>query len=280
MQKYSENLSVRAAAGQLQAVAGATIRVRSYPALADVVLYRTNDTGDAYGAAGTTLTTDANGRFEFYAPDGRYRIDWSGTGIAAGYVEDVLIEDPLDADLGVFSAIHLGADVYLERDAADILAQRRRTNPQALRLYNTYTDDLNYERFALRWSGTAMFLMTERAGTGLARQLIMGTVGASDIVFRTSDTARWNINSSGHLLANTDNAFDIGAVGATRPRNVYVAGFVSAGSVSSTSFTSIADGMAPPAAQVGQARLYVDSGDGDLKVVFGDGTVKTIVTDT
>ena len=30
----------------------------------------------------------------------------------------------------------------------------------------------------------------------------------------------------------------------------------------------------------GLAQLYVDTADGDLKVKFGDGTVKTIVTDT
>lgn len=125
MQKYSENLSVRAAAGQLQAVAGATIRVRSYPALADVVLYRTNDTGDAYGAAGTTLTTDANGRFEFYAPDGRYRIDWSATGIASGYVEDVLLEDPVEANTLAGRIAKARADsqfMVLARSAVQVVA--------------------------------------------------------------------------------------------------------------------------------------------------------------
>lgn len=32
---------------------------------------------------------------------------------------------------------------------------------------------------------------------------------------------RWQINSSGHLLACTDNSWDIGASGATRPRTIY-----------------------------------------------------------
>lgn len=40
------------------------------------------------------------------------------------------------------------------------------------------------------------------------------------------------------------------------------------------------DGVTAPSAVVGVAILYVDAADGDLKVVFGDGTVKTIVTDT
>jgi hypothetical protein len=47
---------------------------------------------------------------------------------------------------------------------------------------------------------------------------------ANQIDFSTSSTARWRINSSGHLLGVTDNSFDIGATGATRPRDLYLAG--------------------------------------------------------
>lgn len=42
----------------------------------------------------------------------------------------------------------------------------------------------------------------------------------------------------------------------------------------------IKDGMTAPAATANVAKIYVDSADGDLKVIFADGTVKTIVTDT
>ena len=42
----------------------------------------------------------------------------------------------------------------------------------------------------------------------------------------------------------------------------------------------IQDGITPPSQLTGFARLYVDSNDGDLKIKFGDGTVKTISTDT
>jgi hypothetical protein len=40
------------------------------------------------------------------------------------------------------------------------------------------------------------------------------------------------------------------------------------------------DGIAAPSTISGVAQLYVDTADGDLKVKFGDGTVKTIVVDT
>jgi hypothetical protein len=43
---------------------------------------------------------------------------------------------------------------------------------------------------------------------------------------------------------------------------------------------ALKDGIAAPGGSTGWAKLYVDINDGDLKVVFGDGTVKTIVVDT
>jgi hypothetical protein len=45
-------------------------------------------------------------------------------------------------------------------------------------------------------------------------------------------------------------------------------------------YLDVTDGITAPGAAAGRARIYVDTADGDLKVVFADGTVKTIVTDT
>ena len=42
----------------------------------------------------------------------------------------------------------------------------------------------------------------------------------------------------------------------------------------------VTDGVTAPATEVGFSSIYVDTADGDLKIKFGDGTVKTIVTDT
>lgn len=45
-------------------------------------------------------------------------------------------------------------------------------------------------------------------------------------------------------------------------------------------WAAVKDGVTAPSATSGYAKIYVDTADGDLKVIFGDGTVKTIVTDS
>lgn len=47
-----------------------------------------------------------------------------------------------------------------------------------------------------------------------------------------------------------------------------------------TESMALKDGITAPATIAGQAIIYVDAADGDLKIKFGDGTVKTIVVDT
>lgn len=65
----------------------------------------------------------------------------------------------------------------------------------------------------------------------------------------TGFTERWQINNSGHLLAFADNSYDIGASGATRPRDLFLggnmvgggwvrAGAASAGAASTTTIGS------------------------------------------
>ena len=50
--------------------------------------------------------------------------------------------------------------------------------------------------------------------------------------------------------------------------------------VSIVGYIDIEDGSTAPTAVAGRTFIYVDSADGDLKVRFGDGTTKTLATDT
>jgi hypothetical protein len=47
---------------------------------------------------------------------------------------------------------------------------------------------------------------------------------AGSLSLGSNNAVRWNINSSGHFVANVDATYDIGASGATRPRNYYGSG--------------------------------------------------------
>jgi hypothetical protein len=63
------------------------------------------------------------------------------------------------------------ADTILNRDAAGTFAQRNGTNPQALNLYNTFTNVTNYERARMGWAGNAFQIRPEADGTGTTRVL-------------------------------------------------------------------------------------------------------------
>jgi hypothetical protein len=43
---------------------------------------------------------------------------------------------------------------------------------------------------------------------------------------------------------------------------------------------AVVDGITAPSATIGLAKIFVDTADGDLKIIYGDGTTKTIVVDT
>lgn len=120
-------------------------------------------------------------------------------------------------------------DLALRRDAANTLAQRNGTSAQVFNLYNTYTDGSNYERAALTWTASAnrFAIGVDGAGTGSQRSLDLWGVdvnlkygsagGSTSATFGSS-----NISFRKDLIFTTDNANDIGASGATRPRSIYV----------------------------------------------------------
>lgn len=74
--------------------------------------------------------------------------------------------------------------VVLRTDTTDVLAQRNSTAAQTYRIYNTYGGSpagTDFERASLGWNASAFEIKTEAGGTGLARDLIIGTSGVSRI---------------------------------------------------------------------------------------------------
>lgn len=87
MQKYADTVTTRSG----KAVAGASITVYNQGTTTPATIYSDNGITPITG-----LATDSLGKFEFYAADGRYDIEISGTGIQTQLQTDILLEDPAD----------------------------------------------------------------------------------------------------------------------------------------------------------------------------------------
>ena len=109
-------------------------------------------------------------------------------------------------------------------NAANTLALRNGVNAQAFNIYNTYTSGTNYERGELTWGSTANFFMLRTvsgSGGGSGRPIWINSVSDVYLTAGGGGSGQWRLNTSGHLLAQSDNTYDIGASGATRPRTGY-----------------------------------------------------------
>jgi hypothetical protein len=109
------------------------------------------------------------------------------------------------------SAINGASDTYIWRDGPGILSVRNGNSAQTLRIYNTFTDGLNYERGFVQWAGNRFYIGNENAGTGAARGITFNT--PADLLFQTNNTIGngWQIVTSGSLIPSTTNAFDLGS---------------------------------------------------------------------
>ena len=114
-------------------------------------------------------------------------------------------------------------DTAFYKDAVGVIAQRRSTNPQSFRIYNTYTDASNYERFSIGWSSNLCTLGFEKAGTGAQRYVSLDlganpSAGANKII--STSTNAYDFYSAGSVWAWVANgSFGFGKyyyAGATR----------------------------------------------------------------
>ncbi|WP_422001762.1 hypothetical protein [Reyranella sp.] len=204
-------------------------------------------------------------------------------------------------------------DLGLWRDAANASGQRNGVNPQAWRLYNTYTDASNYERGEIAWVANALTLRSVSAGTGSPRLVRVGGSSVIEVddnlglisAYRhgTSSSTIFAVLSSGmtgtainhtrlapsiNQSSGSYSVLDINptetAIGAgphylVKGRiggGAIVFGFDNAGRLL---MQESADPVAPPA---GNATLYVrDNGSGKTQLVarFPTGAVQVVATE-
>lgn len=220
-------------------------------------------------------------------------LQWTSLGLLVGGL-----------DSGGFSstAYRIGAtpaspDVFLTRDAANTLAQRNGAAAQAFRLYNTFTDAANYERFDAAWLAGELTLQIGSAGTGVATRGLKIAAGSGvdgDIFLNNSaglrlrfgassvfvDSGGLRLSSTTPLIWNTDNTADIGASGATRPRTLYVGTSVVTPAAGYLKHTPVTIASLPAAATAGAgARAFVSDATTQVfgGTVVGGGTINTPV---
>lgn len=200
--------------------------------------------------AGKILTSDADGGVSFQSPDS----------LGLGNITGSLTTNTIPKATG---ANTLGNSLLSE--GTNLIEQRNSTNPQTFNLYKSYTDASNYSRLAIYNSGGGNHLIQSQvAGTGVGGNLYIGTGSSNMIDFQTNSTSRWQMSgSNGHLLAVTDNATDIGASGATRPRTGYFGTSVIAPTITGTSSVNGGDASNSGAIQAwnsGTVKFYAGAG--------------------
>lgn len=111
-----------------------------------------------------------------------------------------------------------GQDTIIVRDAANILALKNGTNQQALRVYGNGSTG-----YYLTLTGSGGSSLINAVGTNSDLRIRGGDAGGSGLFLSGLNSVdnQWQITSAGKLIAVTDNSYDIGASGATRPATIY-----------------------------------------------------------
>jgi hypothetical protein len=104
-------------------------------------------------------------------------------------------------------------DLTILRDAADTLAQRRSTNAQTFRVYNTFTDATNFERAKIAWSSNVLQIGTEKGSAGgTARALELQTDGTTRLTIATDGAATFSTSVSTPTVTASSTAANTSAI--------------------------------------------------------------------
>jgi len=198
------------------------------------------DMTDTWNAGGTTFTA--------------IKMNATDTASASGS----LLVDLQVGGVSQFSISKTGGITGL----SNVLEIRNSTTAQALRVYNT-DGGVNFERGRFAWVSNILQIGAETGGSGVNRQVIL--TGSRVTFGQTASQPSWffDLDNTNALRCTADNAADIGQSGSTRPRNIFIAGYIVSGVVAVASL--------PAAATAGAgARMFVNNA---LSPVFGSAVV-------
>lgn len=124
------------------------------------------------GASRLVLSSDGGGSF-FLGPS-------SGYILTARQNVGIAFKGTIPIGFSPTNSTYSNIDTRLYRDAANTLAQRRGTNAQTFRLYNTYTSSTSFESLQLQWNNNEARIGTSVGSAGgTQRRMILGTWNAT-----------------------------------------------------------------------------------------------------
>ena len=98
----------------------------------------------------------------------------------------------------------------------------------------------------------------------------VGTSDAQTFSWRQGGTDRWRLSTSGHLLGVADNAYDVGAAGATRPRTGYFGTSLNVGNgitpITANGDIVAGDGTSSMAYDASASRLSLTGGTSHMRI--------------
>lgn len=187
---------------------------------------------------------------------------------ASGANADITSASGVTGAISAPTEIDFSGGTKLTGSTANTLEQVNGTTAQMFHLYNTFTNGSNYERLEIGPVSGTFKIVSAKAGSGQSQALqliaagnLLLNSGGGFIQFNNGANV-WYIDPSGNgFKANTDNSWDIGAAGATRPRTGYFGTSVLAPSITHTALTV---GTLPTANTHAGTVCYVTDGDSGL----------------
>lgn len=247
--------------------------------MASSIFIDTSDTGGGGTLVGPLVLADGSALAPAYSfatetNSGLYRVGTNDLGLA---INGSAVLDANATRLNMTSGygVQFNAGAELIDDGANIISQRNGTNAQKLEIWNTWAATPNGDFLRLDWqrSANVMEIMTDKVGSGTVRNLVLGTFGNASVTLATAGSNRWQVTLAGALITPTDNALDIGASGATRPRNLYlgssikqVGGITTSGVVGTPAIVATGRAVAQSAANASVSTFIVGASDASFAV--------------
>jgi len=199
MQKY-QDVVIRTTGA---VVAGASVLVQNSPAGTTATIY----SDDGITVRSNPITTDANGRFSFYAADGRYNLVVTPPGAASSVYSDILLEDPNPtltySDTGLLASWRSSIAGYNQ-----VVIQNVSNTPTASANYvvaNSATTAVSgYAELGINspsFAGVGPFNLPNAGYVcSVGADFAVGTVSSNTLRFTTNSVERAVVDTNGNLL--------------------------------------------------------------------------------